>query len=157
MMSRKHPLHPELRRVLAVLLALSFISCDGDQAGTGPNSSSNVYEGVLLASDGSVASLRLTIEPAPIGVTGLISMRAGMVQLAGSLTDGALSLAGGGYTLQGTVRRGSATGTFDQQGQGNSPLRSRLPATRPSISRGRSRTIDWRSEGATPLAPVAQF
>ena len=123
-----------MRAALATLI-VAGLAC-GDSGGSGPSGlkPSTDYRGIITASDGTTAGLVLTFSSA-VAIRALASPAAdvvafavipatgvailpggGTVNLTGTLDDNALSMTGGGYTLTGTLKNGSFTGTFTGPG-----------------------------------------
>jgi len=122
-----------MRAALATVI-VAGLAC-GDSGGSGPSGlkPSTDYHGVITASDGTTAGLVLTFSSAVairtvaspaadvafavIPVTGVVTLPGGgTVNLSGTLDGNALSMTGGGYTLTGTLKNGSFTGTFTGPG-----------------------------------------
>ena len=114
------------RAALAVGI-IAGLACGGSGA-TGPSGlkPSTSYSGVITGSDGSTAGLLLTFNSAVaireaaadavafavVQVTGVVTLPGGgTINLTGTLDVDALSMTGGGYTLTGTLKNGSFTGT----------------------------------------------
>lgn len=123
-----------MRAALATVI-VAGLAC-GDGGGSGPSGlkPSTSYRGVITASDGTTAGLVLTFNSAVairvvtrsatdamayavVPVTGVATLPGGgTINLTGTLDGDALSMTGGGYTLTGTLKNGSFTGTFTGPG-----------------------------------------
>ena len=122
-----------MRAALATVI-VTGLAC-GDGGGSGPSGlkPSTSYRGVITADDGTTAGLELTFNSAVairvvtppaadaaayavVPATGVVTLPGGAVHLAGTLDGNALSMTGGGFTLTGTLKNGSFTGTVTGPG-----------------------------------------
>lgn len=124
---------------LALALALAACSDSNNDNGGGGGSAtgSTDYAGLVASTDGQTGPLSIVfasavsappvlVEPgtgpsfssgATAAATGTVSIGGGApVDLTGSVTNGALAMSGGGWTLTGTLLNGKITGTFTAPG-----------------------------------------
>jgi len=136
---------PRIQR-LAVASTLAFVlmlgacsdsNSNNNGGGGGGGNASTDYPGLVASSDGQTGPLSITFasavsappistEPgtgpslaggASASATGTVSLGGGaVVPISGSVTNGALSMSGGGWTLTGTLLDGKITGTFTAPG-----------------------------------------
>lgn len=134
--------YPRILATTTLVLALALGACSDSSSnnnnnGGGGGSGSTNYGGLVASTDGGTGPLNIvfasavsappfSVEPgtgpsfssgATANATGTVSIGGGAaVPITGSVTNGALSMSGGGWTLTGTLLNGKITGTFTAPG-----------------------------------------
>ena len=121
---------------LALASAAVTLSACSDDESTTPTGSTN-YLGLMASTAGQTGPLQITFASPvsvrgattaafavdPVSATGTFALGgSGAVPISGTLTDGALTMSGGGWTLTGTLSDGKITGTFTGPGGVNGSL-----------------------------------